>query len=101
MELKEINKSIGISSILQREKLEFIDIGYGFLPKARGKGYAAEATKLMMSYVKDKYQQKKLYAFTLPMNQNSQKLLLKLGFVFVRKQEVFKGEEDFVFEYVF
>jgi len=99
--LKETEELIGTSTILQRERLEFIDIGYGFLPKGRGKGYATEATKLMMEHVKRVYKQEKLYAFTKPNNEQSKKLLKNLGFKFVRKQVVFEGEEDFVFEYVF
>jgi len=78
-----------------------MDVGYGFLPKGRGKGYAAEATKLIMEYVKRTYKQEKLYALTMPENKRSKKLLESLGFVFVRKQVLFGGGEDLVFEYVY
>ena len=56
---KETNEAIGVSTALQRDRLDFIDIGYGFLPKARGKGYATEATKLIIEYVRQKFKQKK------------------------------------------
>ena len=61
--LKETDKPIGTSTALQREQLKFIDIGYGLLPKYRGKGYATEATKLIIEYVRDKFKQKKSICF--------------------------------------
>ncbi|MGJ8745280.1 GNAT family N-acetyltransferase [Polaribacter sp.] len=99
--LKETNEAIGVSTALHREKLEFVDIGYGFLPKGRNKGYAAEATKLIIEYVRKKFKQKKVFAFTNPKNENSQKLLRKLDFKFVGYQVIFDNEEDAVFEYAF
>ncbi|KGL58918.1 GNAT family N-acetyltransferase [Polaribacter sp. Hel1_85] len=99
--LKETNKAIGTSTALQREKLKFIDIGYGFLPRYRGKGFATEATKLIIAYVRKKFQQEKVLAFTMPENVNSQKLLKKLDFQFKGYQVIFDDEEDAVFEYVF
>ena len=35
--LKETNEAIGVSTALQREKLEFVDIGYGFYLKEEEK----------------------------------------------------------------
>lgn len=99
--LKETNEAIGTSTALQRDALEFIDIGYGFLPKARGKGYATEATKLIINHVKTTFKQEKVYAFTMPKNKPSQKLLENLGFRFIGLQTIFEGEEDCVYEYVF
>jgi RimJ/RimL family protein N-acetyltransferase len=99
--IKETNEAIGVSTALHREKLEFVDIGYGFLPKGRGKGYAAEATKLIIEYVSSTFKQKKVFAFTMPDNENSQKLLKKLDFKFVGIQEIFDNEKDAVFEYDF
>ncbi|OSY86998.1 hypothetical protein WH52_13950 [Tenacibaculum holothuriorum] len=99
--LKENNKPIGETSALQREKLEYIDIGYAFLPEARGKGYATEATKLTIEFVRKNFNQKKVLAFTLPENKASQKLLTKLGFTNIGLQNIFDDEEDFVFEFTF
>ena len=99
--LKETNEAIGVSTALQREKLEFVDIGYGFLPKGRGKGYATEATKVIIEYVRTNFKQKKVFAFTKPFNVNSQKILKKLDFKYIGLQEVFNDREDAVFEYEF
>lgn len=98
---KEMNEPVGMSSALQREKLDFIDVGYALLPKGRGKGYASEATLLMMDYIKEKFQQEKVYAFTLPENEKSKKLLENLGFEYIGLKSVFEGEEDCVYEFKF
>lgn len=99
--LKDTHKSIGTSTALQREKSGFVDIGYGFLPKGRGNGYATEATKLIIEYVRKTFQQEKVYAFTMPHNKASQKLLKKIGFKFIGMKKVFENGEDAVFEYIF
>ncbi|MFY7672007.1 GNAT family N-acetyltransferase [Tenacibaculum sp. MEBiC06402] len=99
--LKETNEPIGTTSALQRENLDFIDVGYALLPKGRGKGYASEATLLMMDYIKDTFKQEKVYAFTLPENEKSKRLLENLGYTYVGKQSVFEGEEDCVYEFIF
>ena len=99
--LKETNEAIGTSTALQREQVDFVDIGYGFLPKGRGKGYALEATKLIIEYIRNKFKQEKVLAFTIPENKNSQKLLKKLDFKFTGYQNIFDDEEDAVFEYQF
>ena len=99
--LKETNEPIGVSSALHRDNLKYIDIGYGFLPKSRSKGYATEATKLIMEYVRTTFKQDKVYAFTLPKNKPSQNLLKKIGFTYIGLQQIFEGEDDCVFEYTY
>lgn len=99
--LKATNKAIGVSTALHRDKLPYVDIGYGFLPMARGKGYATEATKLIIEYVHQKFRQKKVYAFTVPENEKSQNLLKRLDFKFVGNQFIFDDEEEAVYEFEF
>jgi len=99
--LKETNRPIGASTALQRDTLDFIDIGYAFLPIGRGKGYATEATKLIIEYVRTKFKQNKVLALTMPKNEKSQKLLKNLSFNYIGMQQVFENGEDCVFEYVF
>lgn len=98
---KETNEAIGTSSILKRDKTDFFDVGYAFLPKGRGKGYAVEATQCIMQYAKENLKQNKVIAFTMPENKASQKVLTTLGFSYIGLQEIHKGEEDSVFEYSF
>lgn len=99
--LKKTNKPIGVSTALHRDSLDFIDVGYGFLPDARGKGYATEATKLMLNYIKETFQQEKVLAFTKPKNESSQKLLQNLNFTYIGEKIIFGTEKDAVYEFVF
>ena len=98
---KETQKAIGVATALQRENLNFVDVGYGFLPVGRGNGYATEATKLMLDYIRTTFKQEKVVAFTKPKNKRSQKLLLSLNFAYVGKQVIFDDDEDDVFELIF
>lgn len=98
---KSTNEAIGLSSAMLRDKATYVDVGYGFLPKGRGKGFAPEATTMMIQYIKEMFQQDKVCAFTVPENEKSQQLLLKLGFVFVGKQAVISEKEDCVYEFTF
>lgn len=99
--LKETNEPIGTSTALQRDKLKYIDIGYAFLPANRRKGYATEATKLIIKYVQNTFKQEKVYAFTIPKNNASQNLLKKLGFTYIGKKVIYEGEEDCMYEFKF
>lgn len=98
---RKTNIPIGTSTVLQRKKLDFPDIGYGFLPIGRGKGYALEATQRIMDYAKEHLQQQKVYAFTKPNNERSKKLLTKLGFHYKGLQPIFSENGDSVFEFIF
>lgn len=98
---KETNQAIGASSILKREQLDFVDVGYGFLPIGRGKGYAFEATERIIKYAKENLKQEKIYAFTKPNNTKSQKLLNKLNFTYKGLKPIFGKDDDSVFELVF
>ena len=98
--IKETNEAIGMSTLIKRDALETIDVGYGFLPKGRGKGYAREATQCLMHYVSETLKHPKVLAITKPNNIASQNLLFKLGFESKGLKKVF-DTEDLLFEYVF
>jgi len=71
---------IGICSLVDREELEGIDLGYALLPDYEGAGYALEASIKMIAVGFEEFGLTNLYAITNPNNIASQKLLLKLGF---------------------
>ena len=76
-------KSVGMCGLLQRETLPVPDIGYAFLPFARGKGYAYEATSAVVDFAGSVLNLERILAVTGEANATSQKLLLKLGFRFL------------------
>lgn len=74
---------LGLSGLVKREFLEHVDIGYAFLPKARGQGYALEAAQGVIVHART-LGIARLAAFTSPANAASIALLLRLGMRFER-----------------
>jgi RimJ/RimL family protein N-acetyltransferase len=70
---------------IERESLENVDIGYAFLKKHRGKGYAMEAVMATKNYAHTELHIGTLAAITNEDNIASIKLLKKLGFQFDKK----------------
>jgi RimJ/RimL family protein N-acetyltransferase len=82
VENKVINTPIGMCGILKRETLEHLGLGFAFLPEYMGKGYAFEAATATLTFAKEKLNVQTLCAITVPDNQNSIKLLQKVGMRF-------------------
>jgi len=83
--VKENELPIGMSCLIKRESLENVDIGYAFLKKHRGKGYAMEAVMATKNYAQTELHIGTLAAITNEDNIASIKLLKKLGFQFDKK----------------
>lgn len=83
-ELKGEGVPVGICGLIKRDSLEDVDIGFAFLPKFRGKGYAYESALAVMAYGKRTFGLNRLVAITSPDNYGSARLLEKLGFKFER-----------------
>lgn len=84
VESKERGLPIGICGLLAREALEDVDLGFAFLPLARGRGYAFEAAAGTMAYARETLGLRRLVALVSPENERSIALLEKLGFGFER-----------------
>jgi RimJ/RimL family protein N-acetyltransferase len=89
--IKETGIPIGISGLIKRPSLVHVDLGFAFLPEYTGKGYAFESAQAVLQYGKETFLLDKIVAFTTIDNTNSQKVLLKLGFVF---EELIKFPND-------
>lgn len=75
----------------------FYELGYRFMKKHWGKGYATETALPLVQYGFEVLQQPMLYAITDPGNHNSRKVLEKTGFRFV-DIFMYDGEETNWFE---
>lgn len=82
--LKDGGVPIGICGLIKRDSLEDVDIGFAFLPKFCGQGYAFESACAVMDYGKQAFGFNRLVAITVPDNYSSIRLLEKLGFEFER-----------------
>ncbi|MEZ0129181.1 GNAT family N-acetyltransferase [Flavobacterium sp. LBUM151] len=83
--LKETNEFLGWSGIkfitneINNHK-DFYEIGYRFIEKHWGRGYASEAGKAFIEYTFNEMKVDCLYAYADEGNENSRKVLEKLGF---------------------
>lgn len=75
--------SIGSCGLLQRDFLPHPDLGYAFLAKYRGEGYAHEAAIAVLHFAREELKLSTLHAITAFRNPPSVALLVKLGFEFV------------------
>ena len=69
------------------------EMGYGFLTEAQGKGYACESIAALMEYLRQKGV-KRIVAGTAIMNAPSVRLLYRLGFVMLAKEELSFYRDD-------
>ena len=79
VELRDDGTPIGICGLIKRESLADVDIGFAFLPEWRSKGYAREAALAVMTHAKRDHSIRRLVAITAPRNENSIRLLTRLG----------------------
>lgn len=85
VELKETSVPIGICGLIKRETLEHVDLGFAFLAKYRGQGFALECASATIDNGRAVHGLKKLAAIVLQTNVPCIKLLQKAGFRFKKK----------------
>ncbi len=79
---REDGAFLGISGLIQRDTLKDVDVGYGFLPEAYGRGFASEAAVAMVDHARSDIGLKRLVAITKRENIGSVKVLEKIGMQF-------------------
>ena len=79
---KKTGRPIGISGFVDRDGLDFIDVGFAFLPMGRNKGYAYESTKALIEFGKEYLGFDTILAIANNENKRSHQLLTRLGFSF-------------------
>lgn len=82
---------VGLSGLIKRDILDDVDIGYAFLPRYRGLGYALEAGRGVVQHARA-LGIRRLVAITTPTNEASIGLLLKLGLRFDRQASLVPDE---------
>lgn len=83
---------VGLCGLVKRDGLDDVDIGYAFLPRSRGRGYAFEAAKATVAHART-LGIPRLAAITTPGNAASIGLLLRLGMRHEGKVSLVAGEE--------
>lgn len=77
--LKAGGTPIGMCGLLKREVLEDVDIGFAYLPRFSGQGYATEAARATLDYGRTVLGLRRIVAITAPDNAGSQSVLRKIG----------------------
>jgi RimJ/RimL family protein N-acetyltransferase len=83
--LTEDASPIGICGLIKRPALADVDLGYAFLPRYRGRGYALEAARAVMAFAREALDLARIVAIVTPENLRSQRLLETLEFAFERR----------------
>lgn len=73
---------VGLCGLLQRDYLDAPDIGYAFLQRQAGSGFATEAALAVLDHANQMLGLRKVYALTSLDNQASIRVLEKCGFDF-------------------
>jgi len=93
VEVRETGKAVGLSGLLKRDALDDVDIGFAFLPSARGVGYAREAARAVIEEASTHHRLRRLAAITSVDNDSSIRLLEREGFRF-EKLLTMPGESE-------
>jgi RimJ/RimL family protein N-acetyltransferase len=87
------DRAVGMCGLVNREFLEDVDVGYGFLQAHAGQGFATEAAAAVMAYAHRSLAISRLVAITSIENDASIRVLEKLGLQFDSIIE-FPGDPD-------
>ena len=94
VELKGEGTPIGLCGLIKRDTLPEVDLGFAFLARYRGRGYAREAAEAALAHGKNAHGLQRILAITSPDNARSIALLEKLGFVYERNLLLAGGTDE-------
>ncbi|CAN5751007.1 GNAT family N-acetyltransferase [soil metagenome] len=77
--LKATAEPVGICGLIKRDVLEHPDIGYAFLARFSGQGFASEAAAAVLAYGRRALGLGRIVAITRPDNDGSIRVLEKIG----------------------
>lgn len=94
---KESGEKMGTCGIYIREGLDVADIGFAFLEKFEGKGFAYEAAQHILNLGITDFGLEKISAITTKTNYSSQKLIEKLGLKFRKFVHIPNDPEELMY----
>ena len=94
--IKSDMQFIGWSGLAYLPEFDEIDLGYRFLPKYWGMGYATEASHAILRYGFDQLKLNKIIAIAMKQNKASIKVMEKVGMEFEKLAPYEPGGEDVV-----
>jgi ribosomal-protein-alanine N-acetyltransferase len=82
VDLAASGEPLGMCGLVRRATLEHVDLGFAFLSRHWGRGYAREAAAAVVTLARERYRLAKLVAITDVDNLASQKVLASVGFLY-------------------
>lgn len=79
---------LGMCGLVERDVLDSPDLGYAFLARHSGKGYATEAAAAVLRHAREAMGLSKIAAITALENFASQRVLEKIGFRYVGTRDL-------------
>tara|TARA_A100000171_G_scaffold12257_1_gene10132 strand:+ start:357 stop:875 length:519 start_codon:yes stop_codon:yes gene_type:complete len=95
--LKHNDSPIGLCGFLQRDYLDYPDIGYAILPEYEGNGYTSEAAQAVLNHGKTQLKFNTILAITSSKNIVSQHLLQKIGLQRQYNEKYTKESDELLF----
>jgi RimJ/RimL family protein N-acetyltransferase len=96
VERKSDGGALGMCGLVKRDSLPHADLGFAFLERFRGQGFALEAARATLSHAHASLGITRLLAIVSPENSRSTRLLGKLGFVHRRTISLTGNQRDLV-----
>ncbi|MFG0318262.1 MAG: GNAT family N-acetyltransferase, partial [Planctomycetota bacterium JB042] len=93
VEAKGDGRAVGICGLLRRASVEDPDVGFGFLPAARGLGYATEAARETVELGRRRFGWTRIAGFTSPANHASARVLEKVGLRYEGRTRLPDGDD--------
>lgn len=80
VQLKATAEPVGVCGLVQRDYLPHPDLGFALLERHWGRGYTAEAGRVVLEHARQCLGIRDVLAITLPSNERSARVLMQLGF---------------------
>lgn len=96
-EQKQHGVPVGICGLLKRDALEYVDVGFAFLPAFWSQGYAFESASAVVSHARRALGIGPIAGVTNADNQASIRVLRKLGMEYQRMVHIGPGPEVMLF----
>ena len=94
VELKDSGTPVGICGLIKRESLDDVDVGFAFLPRYAGLGYATESAAAVLEHGRRVLGIGRIVAITVPYNVRSIRVLEKVGLRFEKIIRISGDDED-------
>ena len=94
VERKDDGVPLGMCGLIKRDGLDDVDIGFAFLPRYWGQGYAFESASAVLAFGQREFGLKRIVAITSKDNESSIKLLQNIGLKFEKMIQLSADDED-------